>query len=600
VEGQKAIALMPGGRAPLFAIAYDPAGAPIAAQSFEWTSSSTAVATASGAAVLARAAGSATFSAVLLADRVACSGGVAVAVFDPPPAGLVRVRVVADEDETPLAGASVSVLVAAGLTSGSSDQAGIFLGGPGAPLAVTAAYPGRATVSVLEPGTDSLRIGLPAAPPDRPTAGGFRGSVDFGQLPRRDVDLGFVGTALPFDPLGWLASLRVPFCGAVPGVLDAPELGWNARPVHWPEGFVFTLGSKHFTDDSEAARERCPGPPSAGEVGCFLATAPAGPTALWTLGDALTLSDFATDTLVPPPVSALGDDVFNSCTAWPEWLPHLRRGRAGLRLADPAPQLPAGAGPSYGMYLGQDAALTAGEGLRAVVRVPPLPGRPNGQPLGAVLLATGAILPGRGLAPLGFGSGTLDPNSGLVAGDASPFGPLSTALPEGQLALTAAPPGPGAEASERFLLALVMQPGGMKSGTPPELAGAFSRFAELSRSATVPPFLALPEGTLDLAARRLRHRSPLAGGSFARLTVERPGAAWIVYSPDPASLDLSALDLAGIFTSDTALMVAEPAPATTYSDLWALGRLQPIERLPSRFAIEACGPKLNGLGCVIQ
>src|SRR5205823_977256 len=143
--------------------------------------------------------------------------------------GMSRVVVVAEDDGTPVAGATVT-LIAGGastdLTTG-TDGSALFATG-GAIDSVTVVKdgvspdPGFQYVSVMSPGTNDVFIPLPRFT-DKTKAGGFRGVVDMSKTKKADIQLGIAGPSLPTNFLDFdFTSL---LGDSVKTTIDAPDLG---------------------------------------------------------------------------------------------------------------------------------------------------------------------------------------------------------------------------------------------------------------------------------------------------------------------------------------------------------------------------------------
>jgi hypothetical protein len=222
----------------------------------------------------------------------------------------------------------------------------------------------------------------------------------------------------------------------------------------------------------------------------------------------------------------------------------------------------------------------------------------------AALVAVIALAEGRGLIPLGVGIGFLpsggpSPNDGRVAGVEHPFGASSSMLPDGTVGVSMAPRHGGLEGSRLVLIALALDPDSLgASDLPSRRVSALVRWVDrVGAAESIPgPFPVLPQGTLDLGARRL----DLGGANestWTALSVELRSTtlSWRIYAPGIGSgqrIDLSKVlpERSQLGGEATAVGAGMRGPLE-YSDLWTFGSSRGVDRAIEQteaFAIEPC------------
>ena len=605
-------ALAPGGTVRLSALARDASGRILAGVAFVWSSDRPDVASVvDGVATGEDAAGTAQLEASVEGGGPACSGVVALTNY-PPVDGGVRVITVRDGDEAPLSGLTVVAEAGEQVVRQTTDEAGVarFDGLTEAPDRVTVVGEGYDTVTVVRPGTRGIYLAVPAPKADD-RAGGFRGLVDISSTDRGDIQLGFVGPAIPANLLDF--GLEALVGDLITTELDAAELmlelvGEEAPDL--PGGLLAALGMRRFMADGTGPR--CQGASVlSGRLGCFLARAPEGRTAGWGFAGQLELRD------VTPIISTLsdvlgGDGDVPLADLVLTFLPLLRNLNHALVASldvDYVPKLDGRA--DFRRYQRQD--LVADQPLEILSRVsiPDLPGGP-GRCADAAVLLGGAILDGRGLVPLGVTAGldVLEPDETpdcRVAGLVEPFGPGSADTAPSQLALSMAPLHAGGEGSETFLLLVAANVDELLGEEGLRATGLVSRTPDgVAPSQVVPgPFLALPTGEVELASARIRLGEAVAGAVVNRIEVQGAAGTWIVYAPAeltsvslPAVEEVRALAEAPV---ESAYILSLATPGV-FADAFRLASGRTLNRLVTTleaFSVQEC-VRAEGAPCRIR
>lgn len=619
----------------LSAVALNQNGAALAAIPFTWASSDASkVAVAGNVATGGAASGAADLTAK--AGSMDCSGKASLTNFAMVAAGDARVIVTNATNNTPIAGANVWLMTATSSQTGMSGADGsITFNGVAADVtSVTAMKAGWTAVSVLAPGTKDLMIGMPVkANPNQ--AGGFRGSIDLSSTKKADIQLAIAAPAFPTNILD--LELETLIGDFVETRIDAPDLGLNDEVVDLPGGIMLALGSKMFTNDSDASGGglRCQGDaPSIrdGELGCYVSRGPKGPSAAWVLGGQLKLS--AISSVAGQISGALGGDtsdlpIGDILTSVLPLLRDLNHGiNAGITIAhhdkvaldgvtgaDCANNASDGNDDTkcqadFSKYDKITLAADSKLGVLSKVSVPTLPRLPGGGFSSAAVAIAGAVVPGRGLVPLGLSAGldTLtdtETADGRIAGVEEPFGPNSQPLDDGFVPLSMAPPHSGVEGSQLVLALLALDidsitDGGLQLSAIVRYVDRFDETENITGD-----FIPYPQGTLDVANARYTPSGVTAGASVARIAFTRGEDEWLVWSKgdgSPVQLpNVPALRTAVLGTGVEALLQMV-GTNVTYSDLFTFGSGRTADALglnTTGFAIQQCSTDVDAL-CKIQ
>lgn len=593
--------LSPGATLALAAVARDGDGAVLPGIEFMWSSSNPAAASVSGRT----ATGGADEGTAELTARVEngpeCAGAVRVTNVVPVSGGEARVVVVIDGVGTPVTGAQVT-LEAGGAQSAMTDATGVarFSGLSGALASVTVTAPGFQVVSVLQPGTTDIFLPLPAIPDDT-RAGGFRGVLDISATPRGQLQLGFVGPALPANLLDF--GLEALVGDLISTEIVSEELSLDLRgedAADLPGGFLFGINNDRFTADGVGPR--CQGASvTAGQLGCYLTRAPEGRTAGWAFAGQLEIAEAA------PIASVISDAIGGSgMTEVPigdllfSVLPlvqNLSHSIAASLDISYAPKI--GGTADFTQYERRDMAADQPLDVLTVVGIPDLPPSDSGCADAAVLLA-GAVLEGRGIVPLGVSAGLdapapTDTPDCRVAGVSEAFGPGTVDADDGQIPLALAPLHSGAEGSETFLV--------LAAANIDELLGdeGLRATALVKRTPTgLPavsdingPFLALPQGMVSGANARISLGSQVAGAALNRYELNGVDRNWIVYAPSTLA-EVSLPDVPegrAISGALSAAYLLSLSVEATYTETFRIGSGKTLDRLirtVKGFSIQQC------------
>ncbi len=629
--------LQQGKTAELDAVALNRNGVALAAIAFEWASDQAGrVAVSGNTATGGMESGTANLTAK--AGTMDCTGSARIENFAAVPAGDARVIVTNATNNIPVDGATVWLMTA---TSSASAQTGAngaatFNGVGGDVTSATAIKAGWTSVTVLQPGTKDLVVGMPVKTnPNK--AGGFRGSVDLSATKKADIQLAIVAPAFPTNILDLeLESIIGDF---VETRIDAPDLGLNDEVVDLPGGIMLALGSKMFTNDSDAAGGglRCQNDsPDVrnGELGCYVSRGPEGPNAAWVLGGQLKLS--AISSVAGQISGALGGDtsdlpIGDILTAVLPLLRDLNHGinagisinhvakvaKPGVTGADCANNASDGnddekCQANFAEY--QKISLAADQqlGVLSKVSVPTLPQVPGGTFSSAVVAIAGAVVPGRGLVPLGLSAGldTLtdtETPDGRIAGVEEPFGPNSAALDDGFVPLSTAPAHSGIEGSRLVLALLALDidsiagDGGLQLSTIVNYVDRFDETENVTGS-----FMPYPSGVFDVGNASYTPTAATPGAALVRIALTRGTDEWLVWAPHSGTTaaqlpNIPALRGALLGTGVDALlqMVGTSVP---YADLFTFGSGKTADQLglnTTGFAIQQCSTAADAL-CKIQ
>jgi hypothetical protein len=640
----KSGALSQGNAIPLQAVALNSNGAVMPKIAFDWSSSNTMAvalgmdgATATGGTM----DGTSMITATVHGNSAVTCSGLTINNFASVPAGSARVVLVDGETGVLVDGASVTLITGAGMggtvTQSTVGGATTFanVASASAITSVTVTKDGYQYVSVLAPGTADIFLPFPPIA-NNTQAGGFRGSVDISLTKRADIQLGLVGPAIPLNLLDFdLASL---LGDSIPTVLDAPELGLNMKNVNLPGGVMFSLGSKHFTDDSATTNTRCQGTaPAATELGCYVARAPAGPTAAWTLAGQIKLSDISG--VAGMLGQALGGG--GGATSIPiggilnAVLPllamdTLRHGaNAGLNITE-FPKVPAAGAPmgtdctsgtntstqcigDFKKYQAVGLKADSQLGILSVVSLPNLPSIGGGKYSGGAVVISAAISEGRGLVPLGLAAGldslNMEAGDGKIDGAAHPFGPNSSMLSDGTVGLIMSPVHGGLEGSKVALVAIALDPNSLETSGGKNLQ--LSGLVQFADGGVVHPtetfsknFLAFPNGTIDSAAGTWA--GTVADADVIRVELTRGSKKWLIYAPGSMGANVAfppvqtaQNDVLGAGLSAYVQTVRTPA---AYSAVFTLGSGKSLDHAVDQieaFVIEGCSTMM-GAACKIQ
>jgi hypothetical protein len=279
-------AIKQGAMVDLAAVAKNANGAVLPHIAFSWSAMNPMVVTINGSqAVGGSQAGATLLTAKVVGNESVNCSGVTLTNYPTVGPNMARVVLSSQKDGTPVAGASVTVM-AGGMLTAMTDSTGAATVMTSAPIdSITVEAAGYQSTSVLSPGTNDIYLPM-AIVPDATKAGGFRGTIDLSATKPADIQLGIAGPAIPNNILDFqLTSL---LGDSVHTVIDAPELSLNNKDVNLPGGIMLGLGNKKFTVDYKPEMSgmpavpgvRCEGEaPTANQLGCYVARAPAGATA---------------------------------------------------------------------------------------------------------------------------------------------------------------------------------------------------------------------------------------------------------------------------------------------------------------------------------
>lgn len=601
----------------LVAVAKNANGAVLPTIPFDWTSSVPGIVSIeAGVATGGTMQGRAQVTAAVTGKPAVTCTGLELTNFPNVPATDLRIVLVEDDTGQPIQGANVTAQAGANTLNAVSDGNGsAVIAMSGAPDSITVIKAGYQYVSVLKPETNDIMLPIPRVP-DETKAGGFRGSVDISATKSADIKLGIAGPSLPANLLDF--GLEALIGDPVKTVINAPELSLNNQEVDLPGGVMLGLGPKIFTDDMGGLR--CSGDsPGANELGCYVARAPAGKGAAWVLAGQLRLSE------VTPIATQLsgalgggsGDDlpIGDILTAV---LPLLRSLNHGINASVETTEFPkvaveagtdctnpANAGDTdkcrgdFSKY--QKISLSASQklGVLSRVTVPDQPDLKAGSPAcaGASVLVSAAILPGRGVLPLGLSAGVdvLDKESPdcKIGGVKKPFGDNSEDLRDGQMPLTMAPAHSGIEGSKIALLVLALDPSA--------LSGALQLNAVVSRVDSVGAeqnlgslsYLPYPQGSYSKAAKTFTYTQQATGATAARFEIQNGDTTWLVYAPvgqASVTLPTTAETDAVLNGADSAYVQAVKIDGA-YRDMFQFGSGKTLDNLInniSSFVVQQC------------
>jgi hypothetical protein len=582
---------------------------------FLWSStSSDAVAIVGSSAVGGTGGGQARLIATASSAPSVRCGSSPITNYLPPSAGTVRVVVVDGASGLGIDGARV-VIESGGIASESITAAGVTELLPSGPVdSVTAMQAGHETISVLEPGTSDLFLVLPRLP-DPGLSAGFRGSLDISATSPADVQIGFIGAPLPTTLLD-LSRADV-FGDPIPTLIDAPELGLNNAQTKLYGGYITGLGIKDFTDDhaEPGGGTRCQGVgPSKGELGCFGVRANGGSSAAWAFGGQLRLSQ-TTD--LGPELVAQGIDFFNYVNSNDNWgiyipTPHVETGlpikhfallgyfNASFNHAVlPLLQLNAVASTAsqgeIAVYQVVQPIADTRDEILSIISIPDLPrfAGSTACPDGAVLIVA-AILPGRGLIPLGVASGfdTFfgSPLDCRVNARTNPFDRVGevVALEAGELPLAMAPKHGGLEGSHLVVILLAIKTQALAPPRPVPLSvivahpDRIATHQDLTKLSYVP----YPTGVLSLSDASVTFGAASSTTTYARVDIESGVGRWQIYTPLKAAKISFPSDSQARATLSGATRAAIELIRTdaAYEQMWSLGSGKTVDRLAEHLA----------------
>jgi hypothetical protein len=623
----------------LTATAKNTNGAVLGAIEFKWTSDKTDVASTAGSvATGASASGTAKVTAVVSGNEsVACTGEVSITNFATLGMGEGRVIAAASKNGAPIAGATVWMATTSTTMMGTTGADGsvVFSGVAGDVSHVTVQRDGWQSVSVLSPGTNDVYL-LANKKPDRTVAGGFRGAVDLSATKRADIKLAIAGPALPANVLD--LELESLLGDSIETVINAPDLGLTDEKVDLPGGIMLALGTQTFTDDSASSNLRCQGDaPPAGSLGCYVSRSPEGPSAAWVLGGQLKLS--AISSIAGQLSGVLGGGgsdelpIGDLLTALLPLLRSMSHGvNAGLDITNhPKVNTTMGMGdcsdPSLSSY---DAncqgdfskydkiSLATNQRLRllSAVAVPKLPVLPKGGFAAGVMVIAGAVIPGRGLLPLGLTAGIdvekEEVADGFVFGASEPFGPNSEKLADGEVALAMAPLHSGIEAAKLQLISIALDPNSIASSGGTQLSTIINRVARVGeKQAITGEFLGFPTGTFDTASAKFTPTGTgVAGAQSMRMVVTNSSTndEWLIYVPNGASAEVTLPNVAAVknqvISGTPSVLLQVMNTSAAYNEMFTLGSAKSLSALPDTldsFVIQDCATGADEMtACKIQ
>ena len=632
-------AIREGQTAELNATAKNANGAVLGAIEFKWTSDKADVAAVAAAVVTGgSASGAAKLTAVVSGNEsVACSGEVTVTNFAELGMGEARVIAVSSQDGSPIEGATVWMATTSTtmMATTAADGSAVFNGVAGDVAHVTTHKSGWQSVSVLSPGTNDVFV-LASKKPDRTMAGGFRGAVDLSSTKRADIKLGIAGPALPANVLD--LELESLLGDSIETVINAPDLGLTDEKVDLPGGIMLALGTQTFTDDSESSNLRCQGDaPASGTLGCYVARAPEGPGAAWVLGGQLKLS--AISSIAGQLSGVLGggstDDlpIGDLLTALLPLLRSMSHGvNAGLNTTNHAKvNTTSGMGDcsdsslasydsncrgDFSKYDKISLAVTQRLRLLSAVAVPKLPKLPSGEYAAGALVIAGAVVPGRGLLPLGLTAGIdvekEEAADGFVFGADEPFGPNSEKLADGEVALAMAPLHSGIESAQLQLISIALDPNAIASSGGTQLSTIINRVDKVTEKQSISgDFLGFPTGTFDTASAKFTPSGMgVTGAQSMRLVVTNSSTddEWLIYAPTGAAAEVALPDVAAVkaevISGTPAVLLQVMNTSATYTEMFTLGSPKSLAALPDTlqsFVIQDCDTAADAAaGCKIQ
>ncbi len=494
-----AVAVRPGGRVSFVALALDQTGRAVPGIRFDWTSSSTVVASMdpNGIATGGTRAGATVVRAAVEGSlgRVE-SNPVDLVNLGPAPTDTV-VRVVNRGTGRPIPGATVELSYQRRLETEITDARGEarFPGFVDRPARLTVASEDHDWVTLTAVETIDIGVGLaPRSLPDE--ASGVSGSIDLSQASTQGaLEIGVAGTSIPsplfgFDPTtlfgGELFQVQVPMVGPVPVPAN------NTLSV---EVFGTNLPLKTT----------------------FYAGAEPGLRSVWAFGGRVDLSGAGI---------GLGD-LGNIATAVLPFFQRFDHAVLPIRTLLAVPRVPDandlnGNGnrtelrPDWDGLPSVRLAPSAAQSLRYELRVGPLPAVAGGDANTLIVLA-GVVLPGVGFVPLGIDGEREEMGSGVVETFLTRMAPPYGGLEAGRYAVLATAvraaaaglPGPGS--ARLFVGRRLPTTVDLSSGWLPAPTGA--TWDQATRAAQIP-----------------------ATGDAARLRFESATGAWDIYGPTGGTL----------------------------------------------------------------
>jgi hypothetical protein len=592
----RSTALRQGATLELAAVARNANGAVLPTIGFDWTSANPSVVAIDGnVATGGTQQGTTQITASVTGKpAVTCDGSVSITNFPTLPGGMARVVLVADDDGSPVDAAEVFFEAGGSYmgTTGADGSATVATGGD--VDSVTVVKEGWQFVSVLSPGTNDVFIPLPRIPDDN-VAGGFRGKVDLSATRKADIRLGIAGPAIPSNLLDF--GLDALIGDAVPTVIDAPELGLDMEMVDLPGGVMLGLGTKNFTVD----QTRCQGDTvGSNEIGCYLARAPAGPSAGWVLAGQLKLSDVTSIANELSNALGGGGEDINIGSILTAVLPLVRSLNHGIVAALDIQEYPkVGGAADFSKYQKADIAASQSLGVLSRVTVPDLPDLPGGTTCAAgAILLSGVNLEGRGLVPLGLTAGVdvldMEPADCKVAGVEAPFGVGTPDLEDGVMPLSMAPPHSGVEGSQLFLLLVALDPNSLGGDAGFQVSAIVNRVANVSEDHRVTgSYLPYPSATVSRANFNVAFDAPITGAALTRVELQSGDDTWLVYAPgNSTSIELPMVARPRqIFTSLGSTYVLGLGMEGTYPDVWTFGSGKTLNRMfytATSFVVQEC------------
>lgn len=592
-----------GETAELAAIALDASGAVLPGVSHDFSAANAGIVDFSAGAMTAIGAGATTVFATVRGSMVQCSAD--VRVLPALAAGELRIAVADAETGGPLPGATVQFPLGLGpLTATTQENGATAIYRSSAPAWITVQASGFETLRVYQPGSDA-RVALRRQ--DGSRSAGVRGFVNLSSQRLGDVKLALAGFALPPGPLELNTALERWVSPQISTVMDAPELGLNREIVTLPEGYIFGLGNRTFTEDDPQAGERCSGltRPGSQAFGCYVPGAPLDrPTALFALGGMWSLSQ----------VSSIAEHLAGSESFTAGFLPFIAAGRHGVRPLLEPPSVPnrpitgmvdcnlpenfTQCQPSRELYSQEDVAIEAPTEILTEVAVPELPRLGPAACEGSVLLIAGAALPGRGVVPLGLNSGETVEAACAVRQTFEPFGEAAPMPLVGRIHLRSAALHRGMEGAPKVLMAIAFDRSDFMAGQERGLSMLLDRRRTLGTDERIEgAFLPVPRAVVHLDSRTVELTSmPLdATARGIRIT----SGAQVLTVIGPANLQTLSLGDQPL-PPDARFEVFAIRVPDPWSELVRSGAPPVLERLlllPSAaFALRVCG----GTDCPIQ
>ncbi|MEM7677059.1 MAG: hypothetical protein AAF449_13730, partial [Myxococcota bacterium] len=620
-----ATSLSSGASVTLSAVAQNANGATLAGIDFEWTSSATDVVSVSGAVATGGAVeGSANLTATPAGATLNCSGSVDIRNFPAVAAGDTRIVVAEDGVGTPVDDATVIVMTDEGAQTGMTGENGTVTVSiaPADVMSVTVEKEGWQLFTVIQPGANDVFIPLPRNP-DVTVAGGFRGVLDLSDTRSGDIKFGFAGPAIPENLLDFGAEALVG--DILDTEINAPELNLDDTfPL--PAGLLFSIGTSNFTATEDRCGSRTPG---ATDLGCYLARAPAGPSAGWAFGGQIRISEITG--LVNELSGLLGGgggdipigDILTGV------LPLLRRFNHGINASlavENFPKVPvSGSGatcedpgiPDYNdvcmadfdQYVEADISLTQGLNILASVGVPDLPMATTSSCASGAVMLTASRVPGRGLIPLGLSAGLATSGTNCtVAGATAPFGSGTEDIPAGRMPLSMATPHSGIEGSETVLLLVALDIDQLinTAGAGFQVSAILNRVDSVANDQNVSgDFLPFPTGSVDRTAASVSFTSPLSGVTLTRAEIQSGDRTWLVYAPPAATIQLPDVDAGrDIVSSATSavILTIQTRDGVDFDNVWQFSSGTTLDRLfdiADAFVISDCTANEAG-NCRLQ